>query len=309
MSKKHKYLDEIPPLAEYQAQQADKEQREFYLKGSRERTSANRVTAPLSEGDREYYRVMSEMAASKMEDYVSQYANDNNMSLISAAIKLSKTKDEDNIEDPIIQNYINTRKQFIDLSTQYRTGKMYLDDCIATYTSNNPNPCHYSERTKEVADNPSKFGLKQVTRNEIRPGGLVLFTNRGVPYHAAALDTIINGKMKLNYSPGADRDYVRGGNEWDSPDSKLYYNFVGNSEDSLRWEKEYNEKYGIKKKLGGSCRRSLKDGGIYIKPSHRGRFTALKERTGHSATWFKENGTPAQKKMATFALNAAKWKH
>lgn len=63
------------------------------------------------------------------------------------------------------------------------------------------------------------------------------------------------------------------------------------------------------KKLGGSCRRYLKDGGIYIKPSHRGRFTALKERTGHSTTWFKENGTPAQKKMATFALNAAKWKH
>lgn len=53
----------------------------------------------------------------------------------------------------------------------------------------------------------------------------------------------------------------------------------------------------------------FKNGGIYIKPSHRGRFTALKERTSHSATWFKENGTPAQKKMATFALNAAKWNH
>ena len=64
-------------------------------------------------------------------------------------------------------------------------------------------------------------------------------------------------------------------------------------------------------KLGGSAnnRRSLKHGGIYIKPSHRGRFTALKERTGHSTSWFKENGTPAQKKMATFALNASKWKH
>ena len=50
------------------------------------------------------------------------------------------------------------------------------------------------------------------------------------------------------------------------------------------------------------------DGGkIYIKPENRGKFTALKERTGKSATWFKEHGTPAQKKMATFALNAAKW--
>jgi hypothetical protein len=64
-----------------------------------------------------------------------------------------------------------------------------------------------------------------------------------------------------------------------------------------------------KKSLGGSIRRSLKHGGIYIQPSHRGRFTALKERTGHSTSWFKENGTPAQKKMATFALNAAKWNH
>ena len=53
----------------------------------------------------------------------------------------------------------------------------------------------------------------------------------------------------------------------------------------------------------------FKDGGIYIKPENKGKFTALKERTGKSATWFKEHGTPAQKKMATFALNARKWKH
>lgn len=54
--------------------------------------------------------------------------------------------------------------------------------------------------------------------------------------------------------------------------------------------------------------RRLKDGGrIYIKPENRGKFTALKERTGHSASWFKENGTPAQKKMAVFALNSRKW--
>lgn len=50
-------------------------------------------------------------------------------------------------------------------------------------------------------------------------------------------------------------------------------------------------------------------GKIHIKPSHKGRFTRLKERTGHSASWFKAHGTPAQKKMATFELNARKWKH
>lgn len=52
-----------------------------------------------------------------------------------------------------------------------------------------------------------------------------------------------------------------------------------------------------------------KGGTIHIKPENRGKFTRLKERTGHSASWFKEHGTPAQKKMATFALNAMKWKH
>ena len=51
------------------------------------------------------------------------------------------------------------------------------------------------------------------------------------------------------------------------------------------------------------------DGGkIFIKPENRGKFTALKKRTGHSATWFKENGTPAQKKMAVFELNSKKWR-
>ena len=35
----------------------------------------------------------------------------------------------------------------------------------------------------------------------------------------------------------------------------------------------------------------------------------MKKRTGHSATWFKQHGTPAQKKMATFALNSKHWSH
>ena len=49
--------------------------------------------------------------------------------------------------------------------------------------------------------------------------------------------------------------------------------------------------------------------GIHIKPENRGKFTALKKRTGKASTWYKEHGTPAQKKMAVFALNARKWKH
>ena len=62
--------------------------------------------------------------------------------------------------------------------------------------------------------------------------------------------------------------------------------------------------------IGGySIAEEYKNGGIHIKPENRGKFTALKKRTGKSASWFKEHGTPSQKKMATFALNAKKWKH
>lgn len=50
-------------------------------------------------------------------------------------------------------------------------------------------------------------------------------------------------------------------------------------------------------------------GKIHIKKKNRGKFTALKERTGKSASWFKAHGTPAQRKMATFELNARHWKH
>lgn len=61
--------------------------------------------------------------------------------------------------------------------------------------------------------------------------------------------------------------------------------------------------------LGGPISIFAKGGKIHIKPENKGKFTALKKRTGKSATWFKEHGTPAQKKMATFALNAKHWKH
>lgn len=50
-------------------------------------------------------------------------------------------------------------------------------------------------------------------------------------------------------------------------------------------------------------------GKIHIKKKNRGKFTALKKRTGKSASWFKAHGTPAQKKMAVFALNSRHWGH
>lgn len=47
--------------------------------------------------------------------------------------------------------------------------------------------------------------------------------------------------------------------------------------------------------------------GIHIKPSHRGRLTALKKRTGKSEAELYRTGSAATRKMITFARNARKW--
>lgn len=66
---------------------------------------------------------------------------------------------------------------------------------------------------------------------------------------------------------------------------------------------EWSDEYEIP--IGGGSRAN--GGPIHIKKENRGKFTALKKRTGHSASWFKAHGTPAQKKMAIFALNSRHW--
>lgn len=54
---------------------------------------------------------------------------------------------------------------------------------------------------------------------------------------------------------------------------------------------------------------SYKKGGIHIKPSHRGRFTEYKRRTGKTTEEALHSKDPHVRQMANFARNAAKWKH
>jgi len=52
-----------------------------------------------------------------------------------------------------------------------------------------------------------------------------------------------------------------------------------------------------------------KGGGIHIKPSHKGRFTEYKKRTGKTTEEALHSPDPHVRQMANFARNAAKWKH
>lgn len=100
-------------------------------------------------------------------------------------------------------------------------------------------------------------------------------------------------------------DYYRAGKY--NPGERGYNQSVIAQGEAILSDKAVQEWLKTKKPYSG--RGFSKGGKIHIKPENRGKFTALKKRTGHSASWFKAHGTPAQKKMAVFELNSRKWKH
>ena len=61
--------------------------------------------------------------------------------------------------------------------------------------------------------------------------------------------------------------------------------------------------------VGGYLRRFDDGGSIHIKPSHRGRLTELKARTGKTEAELYNDGNPAHKKMVVFARNSRRWSH
>ena len=135
--------------------------------------------------------------------------------------------------------------------------------------------------TDRIVDDAIKNGYQRVHFNDIMDGGSV--TKDGHWY-----DDTINENVLLPHTP----------------------HFILHPEQS-KWSllpKDLN-KIVIEKQGGILKRVESGKSGIHIKPENRGKFTALKKRTGKSSTWYKEHGTPAQKKMAVFALNARKWKH
>lgn len=52
---------------------------------------------------------------------------------------------------------------------------------------------------------------------------------------------------------------------------------------------------------------TYKDGGIHIKKKNKGKFNALKKRTGKSTEELTHSKNPLTRKRDIFAQNAAKW--
>ena len=184
--------------------------------------------------------------------------------------------------------------------------------------------------TKEVADEYGLYGLEAVPLSERkqmwitvdkkpRDRGYNLFTNNCADATLNYLNTAFDTKESpiLFTTPGDVRDYaidtLKGKKVKDrnGVETILIHRNKGNADTISRrvLDLQNAQEFMDKGYTGAHLLMRANGGSIHIKPENRGKFTALKERTGHSATWFKEHGTPAQKKMATFDLNSRHWKH
>lgn len=67
--------------------------------------------------------------------------------------------------------------------------------------------------------------------------------------------------------------------------------------------------YGLTGESNGVTFNKGKDSGIHIKPENRGKFTALKKRTGKTTEQLTHSKNPLTRKRAIFAQNARKWHH
>ena len=142
------------------------------------------------------------------------------------------------------------------------------------------------------------------------------------------MDNIRHAKLK----PVVDEKgnyYFKASKLWDLKGSLTYGNltdkvnsllggspFVLEQKIPIKWDNddlhEYNTDWNYIKKTivdpnNDTGYKYGKESGIHIKPSHRGRLTALKKRTGKSEAELYKNGSAAVREMITFARSSRKW--
>ncbi len=117
---------------------------------------------------------------------------------------------------------------------------------------------------------------------------------------AGSLRGYFRKRQKAGLSNDDPYEWVEGLN----PETRRYVKYLAFDEDipdstytNSAFEKAA-ARHGYEFKSGGR---------IHIKPSHRGRLTELKKRTGKSEAELYNDGNPAHKRMVVFARNSRRW--
>lgn len=203
------------------------------------------------------------------------------------------------IEDPI-----NIRRGRTSLN------EMYFDDGIRSIEGFNSAPRYETVRLIEERVPSTTNGAVQTAAKEGKTSVLmrnVIDSNGGQEGVHYAIDDFVT--LKPNQQKLADITYDDNGNliplsqrfNWSNSDIRygllapiaggtalLGYNSLGQPADTY--------KHG-------------KDSGIHINPKNRGKFNALKKRTGKTTEQLTHSKNPLTRKRAIFAQNAKKWKH
>ena len=203
------------------------------------------------------------------------------------------------IEDPI-----NIRRGRTSLN------EMYFDDGIRSIEGFNSAPRYETVRLIEERVPSTTNGAVQTAAKEGKTSVLmrnVIDSNGGQEGVHYAIDDFVT--LKPNQQKLADITYDDNGNliplsqrfNWSNSDIRygllaplaggtalLGYNSLGQPIDTY--------KHG-------------KDSGIHINPKNRGKFNALKKRTGKTTEQLTHSKNPLTRKRAIFALNSKKWKH
>ena len=162
--------------------------------------------------------------------------------------------------------------------------------------------------------NPYYDALSEAER---RTTNLQDFNNRlmqGLRYaNRKAINHYFKGDWRKNYLQAGFEKYKKNPQNYNNG-QKNYEELVNarsreiaNSPEYIKWKTNYLQHK--RKAYGGIVPIFANGGTIHINPANRGKFNALKKRTGKTTEELTHSKNPLTRKRAIFAQNARKWNH
>lgn len=163
---------------------------------------------------------------------------------------------------------------------------------------------YYSTMERVADENYQKWGFNNPDEALVHALNDNTYNYRGYydkyPQSEANADTHWTDEFKTVYHPTFSVESSYSGQESQYNPQGLYGgHWIGDKFIPAPWQRGPLVEAAMNEYANG--------GGIHIKPSHRGRLTELKKRTGKTEAELYRTGSAATRKMITFARSARKW--